>query len=198
MALPAEFAPGTLIPRAVLEQNLRFCGTGAKVFAGCRIVPAQCVSLGDYSQIDEGVRIFAGQGVDIGRYVHFAMESSVSGGGKLLVEDFASVGIGARLLTGTEVASTGLLMNPTVPLGLRGVRRDVVKILAHAVVFTNAIVFPGVTIGEGAVAAAGAVVHHDLSPWTIYAGHPLVAVGRRNKESVLRAAEECLKTNVEP
>ena len=34
-------------------------------------------------------------------------------------------------------------------------------------VATGAIVLPGVTIGEGAVVAAGVVVTKDVEPWTV-------------------------------
>jgi acetyltransferase-like isoleucine patch superfamily enzyme len=36
----------------------------------------------------------------------------------------------------------------------------------------KAIVYPGVTIGEGAVVAAGSVVMNDVAPNTIVAGNP--------------------------
>jgi len=36
----------------------------------------------------------------------------------------------------------------------------------------NAIILKGVTIGEGAVVAAGAVVTKDVPPWTVAAGNP--------------------------
>jgi acetyltransferase-like isoleucine patch superfamily enzyme len=36
----------------------------------------------------------------------------------------------------------------------------------------RAIIQPGVHIGEGAVVAAGAVVTHDILPWTLVAGNP--------------------------
>jgi len=34
------------------------------------------------------------------------------------------------------------------------------------------LVFPGVTIGEGAVVAAGSVVTKDVAPWTVVGGNP--------------------------
>ncbi len=40
-------------------------------------------------------------------------------------------------------------------------------------------VLPGVTIGDGAVVAAGAVVTRDIPPYTIVAGMPARPVGRR-------------------
>jgi acetyltransferase-like isoleucine patch superfamily enzyme len=46
----------------------------------------------------------------------------------------------------------------------------------------RAIVLPGVTIGEGAVVAAGAVVTQDVPPYEIVAGVPARSVGKRNRE----------------
>lgn len=40
-------------------------------------------------------------------------------------------------------------------------------------------VLPGVSIGEGAVVAAGAVVNRDVAPYTIVAGVPAVPVSQR-------------------
>jgi acetyltransferase-like isoleucine patch superfamily enzyme len=46
----------------------------------------------------------------------------------------------------------------------------------------RAIILPGVTIGEGAVVAAGAVVTQDIPPYEIVAGVPARSVGKRNRE----------------
>ena len=40
-------------------------------------------------------------------------------------------------------------------------------------------VFPGVTIGEGAVVAAGAVVTKDVEPWTVVGGNPAKFIKKR-------------------
>jgi len=37
---------------------------------------------------------------------------------------------------------------------------------------SNAMIFPGVTVGRGAVVAAAAVVRKDVPPWTVVAGNP--------------------------
>lgn len=44
---------------------------------------------------------------------------------------------------------------------------------------SNVIVLPGVTIGEGAVVCAGAVVAHDVPPYAVVAGIPAKQVGER-------------------
>lgn len=147
------------------------------------------MELGAHSQIDEGVFIYAGDGVLIGEHVHFAFHSSISGGGTVQVGDFAGIGAGVRLISGSEDPMGPGLTNPTIPAALRSVRRGRVEVGAHALVFTNSVVLPDVIIGEGAVVAAGSVVHRSLKPWTVYAGSPLVAVGVRDPKMTAKARQ---------
>ena len=46
-------------------------------------------------------------------------------------------------------------------------------------VATGAIVLPGVTIGAGAVVAAGSVVVKDVEPWTVVGGNPAKFIKKR-------------------
>ncbi|MFM5932099.1 MAG: acyltransferase [Novosphingobium sp.] len=46
----------------------------------------------------------------------------------------------------------------------------------------RAVILPGVTIGEGAVVAAGAVVTKDVPAFAIVAGNPARIVGERNRD----------------
>ena len=41
------------------------------------------------------------------------------------------------------------------------------------------IILPGVTIGEGAVVAAGAVVTKDVEPWSVVGGNPAKFIKKR-------------------
>lgn len=47
---------------------------------------------------------------------------------------------------------------------------------------SNAIILPGVTIGEGAVIGAGAVVARDIPPYAVATGNPATVVRFRNAE----------------
>lgn len=47
-----------------------------------------------------------------------------------------------------------------------------IQICDKAWIGMNAIILKGVTIGEGAVVGAGAVVTHDVPAWTVVAGNP--------------------------
>lgn len=44
------------------------------------------------------------------------------------------------------------------------------------------IILPGVTIGEGAVVAAGAVVTKNVAPWTVVGGIPATVIGHREQK----------------
>lgn len=59
-----------------------------------------------------------------------------------------------------------------------------VKIENRAWIGPNVIILHGVTIGEGAVIAAGAVVTKDVEPFTIAGGIPAKKIGERNKNLI--------------
>ena len=49
-------------------------------------------------------------------------------------------------------------------------------------IFSNALVMPGVTIGEGAIVLAGSVVTKDVEPWSIVGGNPAKKIRERNRD----------------
>lgn len=64
---------------------------------------------------------------------------------------------------------------------IRNKNWDIVKtapihICSKAWIGMNALILKGVTIGEGAVVAAGSVVTKDVAPWTVVAGNPAKVV----------------------
>lgn len=63
-----------------------------------------------------------------------------------------------------------------------GVHGGPIVIEDRAWVSFRATVLPGVTIGEGAVVAAGAVVTQDVPPFAIVGGVPARRIGERNRD----------------
>jgi len=57
-----------------------------------------------------------------------------------------------------------------------------VVIEPYAKVYTGAMILPGVTIGEGAIVAGGAVVTKDVPAWSVVAGTPAKPVRERKTE----------------
>jgi acetyltransferase-like isoleucine patch superfamily enzyme len=142
-------------------------------------------SVGDYSQIDDFVFIYAGQACTIGRFVHVASFCSVVGGGELHVDDFSGFSAGCRVITGTDDYRGPFLHAPTVPREFRNVQVSRVIVGKNVIIGTNTVIFPGVTIGEGAAIGACSAVRRDVEPWGVYAGDPLRKIGERDREGIL-------------
>lgn len=58
-----------------------------------------------------------------------------------------------------------------------------VYIGAYAWICSRSIILPGITIGEGAVVASGAVVTKDVPPYTVVGGVPAKVIGQRDKKT---------------
>lgn len=57
-----------------------------------------------------------------------------------------------------------------------------VEIGAYAWICSRSIILPGITIGEGAVVASGAIVTKDVEPWTVVGGIPAKPIGKRVRQ----------------
>uniref|UniRef100_UPI0025B45830 acyltransferase n=1 Tax=Bacteroides acidifaciens TaxID=85831 RepID=UPI0025B45830 len=54
-----------------------------------------------------------------------------------------------------------------------------VSIEDNSFVFSNSMIMPGVSIGEGAIVLTGSVVTKNVEPWTIVGGNPARKVRMR-------------------
>jgi maltose O-acetyltransferase len=94
--------------------------------------------------------------------------ASVSIGNRVIIND------GVTILTGTHDVNDEHFQLKTKP----------VVIGDYAWICTGALVLPGVTIGEGGVVAAGAVVTRDVPAYNVVAGNPARVV-RANRSQKL-------------
>ena len=85
----------------------------------------------------------------------------------LVLEDYVGWGPGAKVL-GSE--HTGLPVD--VPLTTTNLEIRPVRVRAGADIGTGSVLLPGVTIGEGSIVGAGAVVTADVPPFAVVAGVP--------------------------
>ena len=111
-------------------------------------------------------------GISIGRRSIIGRECWLDGRGGIRIGDDVSINRGAWLVTGAHD-----LRDPSFSL----VHAPIV-IGDRAFFGSRALVLQGVTIGEGAVVAAGAVVTRDVPPYTIVAGNPARAIGTRPRD----------------
>lgn len=121
----------------------------SNVLPSCRIWQPWKLTMGAYASLSENVDCYTVDEVSIGEQT--------------------TVSQGVRLCTaGHDIRST-IMELETKPI----------VIGCNAWVAAWSIVLPGVTIGEGAVVAAGAVVTKDVEPWTVVGGNPAKFIKKR-------------------
>ena len=151
----------------------------ATIFEPVIITKPDMVHLDDTVRVDGFTKIEGGNGVRIGRYVHIASMCHLNiGGGELVMGDYSAAASGAKVVTGSNKIDA-LSCSAVAPEHMQRIERSKVVIGAYAVLFCNAVVLPGVTIGEGAAIAAGAVVTKDVEAWSIMGGVPARKIGHR-------------------
>ena len=166
------------------------CGADVTIHAQAKIIDAERIAIGDSVIIDDFVFVMGGEETRIGSFVHIGAFTSIAGGGRLVMDDFAGLSGGVRVYTGNEDYSGGCLTNPAVPAPWRVPVRSFVHLGKHVIVGANAVLLPGVTIGEGAVVGAQSLVTRDCEPWTIYAGVPARPLKERPRARMLALEAE--------
>ena len=136
------------------------------------ILKPEMIKIGSGSRIDAFCKLEGGEGIFIGQGVHIASMAHLNiGGGKLTIGDFACVSAGGKIITGTNDIDA-LSCSAVAPKNMMRITRGKVRLSRWSIVFCNAIVLPGVTLGEGAVLGAGSVATEDIPPWEVWAGNP--------------------------
>lgn len=117
------------------------------------------ISLGEWCYIGEGARIWSSGAVNIGDRV------LISHNVNIFDSTTHPISVRQRHAHFKTILLTG--HPPDINLDERPV-----TIADDVWIGANASVLRGVTIGEGAIVGAGAVVTHDIPPYTIAAGNP--------------------------
>lgn len=177
-----------------MEFNIKEIGGNVRIYQPVALISPENLVLKNHIIISEFAYLAAGLGTWIGNHIHIAAHSSISGGGYCVMEDFSGIAAGARLITGSANVGGFNMTSPTLPGEFQDVERSYIHMAKHSAIFTNAVVYPGVTIGEGAIVAVGSVVKDNLEPWTIYAGNPAKKVAKRPKRNILNQ-EDLLYTS---
>jgi len=132
------------------------------------------VVLGDAVTVNRYAYIQGGHGgVVLGNRVEINNYSLIDGTGGVSIGDDSLLGPGVRIISyqhGTELGSS-IRSQPIVGLPI-AIGRDVW-------ICANAVILGGVSIGDGAVIAAGAVVRSDVAPYTMVAGVPARTIKNR-------------------
>lgn len=120
-----------------------------------------CGQMGDGSNIFTPFQIDFGCQMQIGKAVFINHNFTAMAAGGITIDDNVMIGPNVTVATDNHDFEDIFIL-----------RCKSVHIERNAWIGTGATILPGVTVGEHAVVAAGAVVTKDVEPWTIVAGCP--------------------------
>jgi acetyltransferase-like isoleucine patch superfamily enzyme len=126
------------------------------------------------SNLHRAVTLLSPWQIRIGDNVNIQMGCFLDGRGGLTIGNNVDVTPGVRILTEQHDIDSPDYATVKKP----------VIIHDHVVIGAWALILPGVTVGEGAVIASGAVVVKSVEPYTLVAGNP--AVKKRDRARDLR------------
>jgi acetyltransferase-like isoleucine patch superfamily enzyme len=173
--------------------KFKYIGKHVEIGEFVKIISPEKIEIDDYSRIDDFSILVGGSGIKIGKFVHISSYSSVIGGGELVMEDFSGLSAGCRIITGSDDYKGRCLTNPCTPLKYRSYAyKGKILIKKHAILGTNTIVHPNITIGEGVATGSATVVNKDLEPWTIYVGAPAKAIKERQRDIIPQLEKELM------
>lgn len=144
--------PFFVLKRRVARALRMGLGRNTCVHAPLRTFGLAPITIGDYSVVNRACYLDNRAAIDIG--------------------DSVSIAHNVRIYTGGHDIDSSDFAFTKAP----------VRVEDFVVVFANAIVQPGITIGRGAVVLPGAVVTRDVAPFSVVGGNPARHIRERRKD----------------
>lgn len=145
------------------------CGRGVVIDAGSLV--EGLVELGDKAYVGRNCILMAG--ADRGGSITLGEDSLLYHGVSVYGAGGVRIGRMVRIGGGTAMVSSGRIFDdPAVPIASQGHDLAPIVIGDDVWVGLNSVILSGVTIGDGAVVGAGAVVTKDVPPLAVVGGVP--------------------------
>lgn len=144
--------PFWALRRTYLRNRKSKIGKGSFIMKNNYIITPGRLTMGNYTHINRGCTLDCRAGISIG--------------------NSTSISYGVSLLTGSHDKDSPDFRGRYLPISIGN----------HVWIGANATILQGVTIGDGAVVCAGAVVTSDIAPYTVCGGVPARKLGERRRD----------------
>jgi acetyltransferase-like isoleucine patch superfamily enzyme len=124
--------------------------------------------------LSPGVRVISPAQLTIGNNVRINTYAQLNARGGIIIGDDVMIGPYALIWSANH-----RFVDTTVPMRLQGWAEAKVIIESDVWIASHACIMPGVTIHQGAIVAAGAVVTEDVSAFSIVGGVPAREISKR-------------------
>lgn len=160
--------------------GLKQYGKKTLISRNCSIYSPETITIGDNVRIDDFC-ILSGK-IQIGSNVHISAFCALYGSMGIEIQDYSGMSPKSIIYSASDDFSGNYLIGAVNPKELTNVTGGKVTLCKYTQLGTNTIVFPSVTINEGAVTGAMSLVLHDLKPWTINTGIPISSTRKRSNK----------------
>jgi acetyltransferase-like isoleucine patch superfamily enzyme len=126
-----------------------------------------------------------GKHVHIGDFVNFNDNVFINGSGEVHIGSYFHTGVNLTIISSNHNFENA----NSIPYDKVRIHKPVV-IKDFVWCGNNVTIIPGVTVGEGAIIAAGSVVVKDVSDCAIVGGNPAQLIRYRNKDEFYRLKDE--------
>lgn len=158
------------------REDLGSIGDNVVIEEGALILEPSTVHIGSNVYIGHYaiLRGYSGQSLVIGNNTWIGQFCYINSAGGVKIGSNVGIGPGVKVMS-SEHGEEG----KHVPVLLCDLTYAPVSIEDGCDIGLGAIILPGRTIGRGAIVGAGAVVTHDVEPYSIVAGVPARKIGMR-------------------
>ncbi len=159
--------------------GLKAYGKHVLISRKCSIYGADNIEIGDNVRIDDFC-ILSGH-IIIGSNIHISAYVALYGAEGIELDDYTGISPRTTIYSAMDDFSGEYLIGPIHPKGTTNVTGGKVILKRFVQIGCNSVIFPNLTIKEGAVIGAMSLVRNDVEPWGIYAGIPVTKIKKRSK-----------------